>query len=82
MTAPAQADNVVSHDVGQLLLQAMDLANAGNYDAALAKVNQAETVKSLPDDMAVIAQMRRFIEVKAGDAAPPPAPAPPATPQP
>jgi hypothetical protein len=45
------------------------MANAGNYSGALAKLKEAEAVKSTPDDTAVINSMKQFIGVKTGDAA-------------
>jgi len=37
---------------------------AKDYKAALAKLDEAEAVKSNPDDTTVINQMRQFITVK------------------
>jgi hypothetical protein len=62
---PAQAQaHIVSAQVGPLLIEAKALGEAGNYEAALAKVNDAEAVKSTPDDATVINQMKRYFEVK------------------
>jgi hypothetical protein len=68
LTAPAQAVTV-SAKVGPLLNEAKALATAGNYQGALAKLKEAEAVKSTPDDTAMINSMRQFIGVKTGDAA-------------
>jgi len=68
LSAPAQAVTV-SAKVGPLLTEAKALANAGNYSGALAKLKEAEAVKSTPDDTAVINSMKQYIGVKTGDAA-------------
>jgi hypothetical protein len=68
LTAPAQAITV-SAKVGPLLNEAKALATAGNYQGALAKLKEAEAVKSTPDDTAMINQMKQFIGIKTGDAA-------------
>lgn len=68
LSAPAQA-LTVSAKVGPLVNEAKALANAGNYQGALAKLKEADAVKSTPDDTAVITSMRQFIGVKTGDAA-------------
>ncbi len=68
LTAPAQA-LTVSAKVGALLNEAKTMANAGNYSGALAKLKEAEAIKSTPDDTAVINSMKQFIGVKTGDAA-------------
>jgi hypothetical protein len=57
---PAQA-LVVSEKVGPLLQQAQVLIQAKNYNAATAKLNEAEAVKATADDENVIEQMRQFI---------------------
>jgi hypothetical protein len=67
MAAPAQAATV-SPKVGADLKEAQSLAAAGNYRAAMAKVNEAEAAKSSPEDGAIIAQMKQYIGVKSGDA--------------
>jgi hypothetical protein len=64
--APAQAATV-SAKVGPLLKEAQSLASAGNYKAASAKLDQANAVKSTPDDAAIINQLRSYIAVKSGD---------------
>lgn len=63
LAGPAQA-MTVSAKVGPLVKEAQTLANAGNYKAALAKLNEAEAVTSYPDDTIVINSMRQYIEVK------------------
>jgi len=68
LTAPAQA-LTVSSKVGPLVNEAKAMANAGNYSGALAKLREAEAVKSTPDDTQVINSMKQFIGVKTGDAA-------------
>jgi hypothetical protein len=68
LAVPAQA-LTVSAKVGPLINEAKALATAGNYSAALAKLKEAEGVKSTPDDTAVINSMKQFIGVKTGDAA-------------
>lgn len=57
----------VSAKVGPLLKEAQSLASAGNYKAASAKLDQANAVKSTPDDAAIINQLRSYIAVKSGD---------------
>ena len=55
----------VSKDVGPLLKQAQQMIAAKNYESAMAKVNEAEAVKSNPDDTTVINAMRKYIEYAA-----------------
>jgi hypothetical protein len=69
MASAAQA-LTVSEKVGPLVKEAQSLAQAKNYKAALAKLNEAEAVNHTPDDMTVITQMRQYIGVKAGDVHP------------
>ena len=69
MAAPAQA-LTASIKVGPLIQEAQSLAKAKNYKAALAKFDEAEAVKSAPDDMIVIIQLRQYIGVLAGDVYP------------
>lgn len=64
--APAQAATV-SAKVGPLLKEAQTLAQAGNYKGAAAKLDQADKVKSTPDDAAIINQLRSYIAIKSGD---------------
>src|ERR1700729_697558 len=68
MAAPAQA-LTVSAKVGPLLNEAKALYSSGNYNGALAKLREAEAVKSTPDDTAVINSMKQAIGVKTGDVA-------------
>ena len=65
VVGPAQAGiiiseqrEIVSKEVGLLLIEARTLIVAKKYKAALVKVKQAEAVKSSPDDGYVIDQMR------------------------
>ncbi|HWA68276.1 MAG TPA: hypothetical protein VG821_00390 [Rhizomicrobium sp.] len=67
LAAPAQAATV-SAKVGTLLKEAQSLTAAGNYKAAMAKIDEAEAAKSSPDDGAIINQMKQYIGVKSGDA--------------
>ena len=53
--------HIISKGVGPLLRQAQALIVAKKYKAALVKVNQAEVVKSTPDDAYVIDQFRNAI---------------------
>ncbi len=68
LSVPAQA-LTVSAKVGPLLNEAKSLYASGNYSAALAKLREAEAVKSTPDDTAVINSMKQAIGVKTGDVA-------------
>jgi hypothetical protein len=52
----------VSKEVGPLLKEAQTLIAAQNYEGAMAKMNEAEAVKSNPDDTTVINAMRKYIE--------------------
>ena len=61
---PAKTSRTISAQVGPLLIEAKALGEAGNYEGALAKVNDAEAVKSTPDDAYVINQMKQYFEVK------------------
>ena len=68
VVGPAQAGiiiseqrEIVSKEVGLLLIEARTLIVAKKYKAALVKVKQAEAVKSSPDDGYVIDQMRQSI---------------------
>ena len=62
IAAPAQAYSV-SAEVGPLLNEAKALMSAKDYEGAMAKVNEAEAVKSWPDDAYVIDQFRKAIEI-------------------
>jgi hypothetical protein len=66
LAAPAQA-LTVSSKVGPLLNEAKALMTSGKYDAAMAKLREAEAVKSTPDDTAAINSMKQYIGVKTGD---------------
>ena len=66
MAAPAQAATV-SAKVGPLLNEAKALMASGKYDAALAKLSEADAAKSTPDDTAAINSMKQYIGVKTGD---------------
>lgn len=68
MAAPAQA-LTVSAKVGPLLNEAKALMTSGKYDAAMAKLKEAESVKSTADDTAAINSMKQYIGVKTGDVA-------------
>jgi len=66
MAGHAQA-MVVSPKVGPLLKEAQQMIAAKNYKGATAKLDEAEAVKSNPDDETVINQMRRAIAVSSVD---------------
>jgi uncharacterized protein YdeI (BOF family) len=51
----------VSAKGGPLLSEAKALGDAGNWKGAMAKLNEAEAVKSYPDDTTVINSMRQWI---------------------
>lgn len=70
LAGPAQA-LTVSAKVGPLVKEAQQLAQAKNYKAAMAKLNEADAVKSTPDDAAVINQLKNYIAVSSGDASTP-----------
>ena len=57
----------VSKDVGPLLKEAQAMYQAGNYQGALAKLDEAEAVKVYADDETVINQFRQAIGVRTGD---------------
>jgi hypothetical protein len=59
----------VSAKVGPLLNEAKALMTSGKYPAAMAKLREAESVKSTSDDTAAINSMKQYIGVKTGDAA-------------
>ena len=63
LAGPTQA-LTVSRQAGDLIKEAKTLANAGNYKAALAKLDAAEAVKSYEDDETVINAMRQSITAK------------------
>jgi hypothetical protein len=67
LAAPGQAATV-SPKVGAALKEAQSLAAAGNYKAAMAKINEAENASGKsPDDGPIINQMKQYIGVKSGD---------------
>jgi len=70
LVSPAQAVTV-SAKVGPLLKEAQAMAQAKTYKRALAKLSEAEAVKSTPDDTTVINQLKQFIAVSSADASTP-----------
>jgi hypothetical protein len=66
LAVPAQA-LTVSAKVGPLLKEAQALIASKNYKAALAKLNEAEAVKSTPDDTAIINQFKSAISISSAD---------------
>ncbi|HKQ44481.1 MAG TPA: hypothetical protein VJS47_03730 [Rhizomicrobium sp.] len=67
LAAPAQA--AVSFKVGTALKEAQSLAAAGNYKAAMAKVNEAEAQPGrTAEDNDIIGKMKNYIAVASGDA--------------
>jgi hypothetical protein len=66
LSVPAQA-LTVSAKVGPLLTEAKSLIAAKNYKAAAAKLNEAEAVKSTPDDTTIINQLKNVIAVGSAD---------------
>ena len=67
--AGAAQTMVVSAKVGPLLQEAQKMIAAKDYEGATAKLNEAEAVKSNPDDETVINQMRHAITVSSSDPA-------------
>ena len=61
LAGPAQA-YIVSVKVGPLLQQAQALIAARNYQAAAAKLGEAEAVKVTADDEIVIDQFKQALE--------------------
>lgn len=57
----------VSAKVGPLLKEAQAMYQAGNYQGALAKLDEAEALKVYADDTTVITAMRQAVAVRAGD---------------
>jgi hypothetical protein len=66
LAVPAQAVTV-SAKVGPLVLEAKAMIAAKNYKGATAKLNEAEAVKSTPDDTTVINQYKKVIAVSSAD---------------
>jgi len=58
---------IVSAKVGPLVKEAQTLAQAKDYQGALAKLDEAEAVKYNPDDTTVINQMKHYIVVASAD---------------
>lgn len=58
---------IVSLKVGPLIKEAQTLAQARDYAGARAKLDEADAVKSVPDDTTVINQMRHYIVVASAD---------------
>jgi tetratricopeptide (TPR) repeat protein len=68
LVLPAHAQAQVSARVGAALKEAQALATAGNYKAAMAKINEADGAPGkTPADNTIINQMRNFVAVKSGD---------------
>lgn len=68
LCAPAQAA-AVRPEIGTALTEAKNLAAAGNYKAAMAKINEAEAVSGkTSDESQIISQMKQYVGVKSGDA--------------
>jgi hypothetical protein len=67
LAVPAAA-LTVSAKVGPLLNEAKAMMTSGNYSGAMAKLREAEAVKSTADDTAAINSMKQYIGVKTGDA--------------
>jgi hypothetical protein len=63
ITGSAQA-LTVSGPVGPLVKEAQTLAQAGDYKGARAKLDEADAVKSTPDDATVINQIRQYIDFR------------------
>ena len=66
LAAPAQA-LTASPKVGPLLKEAVAMISAKNYAGAKAKLNEAESLKSTPDDTALINQIKNAIAVSSAD---------------
>ncbi len=66
MAAPAQAATV-SAKVGPLLKEAQAMISAKNYNGAKAKLNEAESVASTPDDRSIINSFKNLIAVSSAD---------------
>jgi hypothetical protein len=66
ITVPAQAVTV-SAKVGPLLKEVQALIAAKNYKGAMAKLNEAEAVKSTPDDTTIINQFKNSIAISSAD---------------
>ncbi len=67
VAAPVHAATV-SAKVGAALKEAQVLAAAGNYRAAMAKINEADSAPGrTPEEGAIISQMKQYVGVKSGD---------------
>ena len=67
LSSPAAA--AVSAKVGKPLLEAQSLFNKGDYNAAMAKVNEAEAISGkTAEETKIVNQMRDAIAAKSGDA--------------
>jgi len=66
LAAPAQA-LTASPKVGPLLKEAVAMISAKNYAGAKAKLNEAESLKSTPDDTALINQIKNAISISSAD---------------
>lgn len=60
MTVSARAITF-SPAAGPLIRQAQVLAFGGNYRAAVGKLNEADAVKSTPDDVTAITQLKQYV---------------------
>lgn len=69
MAVPAQA-MTVSAKVGPLIKEVQVLIAAKKYKAAMAKLDEAEAVKSMPDDETVINQFRQYLVISSDPAHP------------
>jgi len=66
LATPAAA-LTASPKVGPLLKEAVAAISAKNYAAAKAKLNEAESLKSTPDDTALINQIKNAISISSAD---------------
>jgi hypothetical protein len=66
LAVPAQA-LTASPKVGPLLKEAVAMISAKNYAGAKAKLNEAESLKSTPDDTALINQIKNAISISSAD---------------
>ena len=66
LASPAAA-LTASPKVGPLLKEAVAMISAKNYAGAKAKLNEAESLKSTPDDTALINQIKNAIAVSSAD---------------
>jgi hypothetical protein len=66
LAVPAQA-LTASPKVGPLLKEAVAMISAKNYAGAKAKLNEAESLRSTPDDTALINQIKNAISISSAD---------------